>query len=115
MFTIYNPYVTYDVAEAICRVMGGHLAAFETQQEYEMVRPLLDTSLYYWLDGRDVSYTDTFIWVHSGMKFSSTFTNWHPDRPISVLTHKKDRCVAQYLNYWYNSNCMSTARFICEY
>ena len=43
----------YSQAQAICRVSGAQIVAFETKSEYETLKPHLAGTIQYWLNGND--------------------------------------------------------------
>ena len=51
----HNDYtdMIYTQAQAICRVSGAEIVAFETKLEFETLKPHLTGMIQYWLNGND--------------------------------------------------------------
>ena len=109
--------LSFDRAEAVCRVTGAHLAVLESRQEHESLEPLVPDGkdFHHRLGGRDLDGTRKFVWVPTGLKLSETFTKWHPNRPVSLSTHPTYLCLALTNNGWNDVPCTSSYNFICEY
>ena len=115
LYAIYTPKTTFDAAEAICRILGAHLVALETPEEYENLKPIVPDNAKYWIGGRDVKLTGTFTWISTGVKLSETFTKWAPGRPFLISSYPHHRCICWYLSQWNDMPCTSPNGFICEY
>ena len=67
--TTYGTYVKhndytdmiYTQAQAICRVSGAEIAAYETKLEYETLKPHLTGMIQYWLNGNDRRQRGKFL------------------------------------------------------
>ena len=114
-YTLHTTLVVYDVAAAICKVTGAHLAAIESQQEQLQIESFTEREKVYWLDGRYASQTKTFFWLHSNIKLSETFLKWSGGTPPNMTAHPKHQCLCLYQLHWHVNPCSYHRYFICEY
>jgi len=88
-FTIINIEKTWDDAETYCRVMGGHLATFKNQEEFDSIKEQIDPSENYWVGINDRVKENEYVSVTFGQKVQ--FLDWGLGEPSDP--GKKEDCV----------------------
>ena len=117
---MYGTYVVVDLqmrksdALVYCKVMGGHLAAFETETEFNHIVTHLERSKFHWIGGNDEGEEGTFVWDHSGVKLNDTFSKWfHPTGEPNNLKGE-EHCLMILLEAFFDYKCDNKIAFICE-
>ncbi|RWS01716.1 lung surfactant protein A-like protein [Dinothrombium tinctorium] len=87
------------------------MVAIHSQEEYNFVRSIMDSSYGYWLGGIQVANKiKSFTWL-DGSAFN--FSRWYNGRPGNENSYN---CLAVMMNRngWFDQPCQSTYRQICE-
>ncbi|XP_043641044.1 accessory gland protein Acp29AB-like [Drosophila teissieri] len=108
-FIEYSERKSWTDANKTCREKGGHLAAFQTEDEFEAVTRIVNkyhTS--FWL-GYHRNSKDEFV-TATGNKGS--FMKWDSGQPDNI--GGKQNCVYLSNSRMYDLNCEDTYSFICQ-
>ncbi|XP_043661828.1 accessory gland protein Acp29AB [Drosophila teissieri] len=78
LYIEHNLLVNWRTAEQMCIDMGGHLAAFQNEQEYNAIATQLNKANY-WLGVNDLAKQGEFISLASGKR--ATYFRWRKNEP----------------------------------
>ncbi|XP_043641080.1 pulmonary surfactant-associated protein D-like [Drosophila teissieri] len=95
-------------AEETCREKGGHLAAFEIEDDFEAVTRIVEKHTIFWL-GYHRNSGDAFV-TATGNKVS--FMKWILGQPDNE--GGKQNCVTLFNSHMYDWDCEDTNPFICQ-
>ena len=102
----------YD-AQAYCHAIGGHLAAFETEEEFSSVSSYIPPGDAHHFGLNDLKEESKYVWEHNGQEVGP-YTSWADGEP-----HDRwyEDCGALYNGKWYDNTCKEwrTYAFICEF
>ncbi|XP_016978380.1 accessory gland protein Acp29AB-like [Drosophila rhopaloa] len=102
--------VNWRTAEKICMEIGGHLAAFENNQEYNAITAKLSKSNY-WLGINDLDRQGTFISLASGKR--APYLWWRSDEP--KYNDSTQHCAYIYDGRMIVLSCVNDVmHFICQ-
>ncbi|XP_043641033.1 collectin-43-like [Drosophila teissieri] len=104
----FNERKSWTDAEETCRERGGHLAAFQTEDELEAVTRIVSIYSSFWL-GYHRNIEDEFE-TAAGNKGS--FMKWYSEEPNNI--GGKQNCVGLHNSTMYDENCDNTQAFICQ-
>ena len=101
-------------AQAHCHAIGGHLAAFETEEEFSTISthiPLASEAYHFGLN--DLKEERKHGWEHSGQEVG-TYQPWGPNEPTNL---GNEDCGSFNTHGWYDVPCSSRYLyyFICEF
>ncbi|XP_073831758.1 C-type lectin 37Db-like [Musca autumnalis] len=121
LYHIGESKVNWFKANLICRGMGGYLASFDNQQEFnelsEHLKTNYPTDRWFWISGSDLHSEGQFYYYRTGepMKYAA-WTSAQPDNG-SNKGEGEDCVHLWYKNSTYEMNdwiCSQDAFYICE-
>ncbi|XP_011295052.2 C-type lectin 37Db isoform X2 [Musca domestica] len=110
--------VSWFKANLICRSMGGYLASFDNQQEFQELSDHLianyPTDRWWWISGSDLDSEGNFYWYRTGEPVK--YADWSDKQPDNAGGN--ENC----MHLWYQSTkyqmndwiCKKDAFYICE-
>ncbi|KAH8352670.1 hypothetical protein KR084_005597 [Drosophila pseudotakahashii] len=102
---------TWIDAEASCREMGGHLAAFQNRTEFLAMELKLRSHDHYWLGINDREEDGEFVSVASGKP--APFLYWNKAEPNNF--GGKEDCVIMHVGRMFDMGCTKyRLNFICQ-
>ncbi|KAI8042823.1 accessory gland protein Acp29AB [Drosophila gunungcola] len=106
----HNIFVNWRTAEQICIEIGGHLAAFQNEQEYNAITAKL-TKSNYWLGINDLAKQGTFISLASGKP--APYLRWRSNEP--KYKDSTQHCAYIYSGRMIVLSCVNDVmHFICQ-
>ena len=100
----------WDHAGAYCHTIGGHLAAFETAEEFSSISSYVTDAAHHF--GLNVlEQNRKFIWEHTGQEVG-TYRPWGLNEP-TLGSH--ELCGFFRRGKWYDAKCTYKFSFICEF
>ena len=97
-------------AQAHCHSIDGHLAAFETAEEFSSISTYIpDERHFFGLN--DLKESKKFVWEHTGQEVG-TYRPWAPGKPSQ---RSAENCGFFDREGWYNAKCNYEYHFICEF
>ena len=99
-------------AHLFCQLSGGHLATFETQEEFNAINFTHYTTNAFWIGLSDIFTEGQYIWNYTGQ--APSYSAWDNYKP--TLSTGYD-CVTVYgrTNKWGNWPCSYSIDSVCEY
>ena len=91
---------------AYCQQLGGHLVAFETEDEHST---LVVPSDEYWIgvNRRPILGTKTWVWDHSEQRLNDTFQAWEKVNDVNNYAVRKGQG-------WFASSKYRELDIVCE-
>ena len=113
-YQIIKKKVVWFDAQAHCYAIGGHLAAFETEEEFSSISthiPLAVGGYHFGLN--DLKEEGKRTWEHSGQEVGA-YQAWAPNEPSN---YPNEDCGSMTPYGWYDVPCPShhVYYFICEF
>ena len=109
-YQIINSKTQWDHARAYCHSIDGHLAAFESAEEYSSISAHMpDETLHFGLTV--LKQNHEFAWEHTGQAIGA-YRNWAPDKPTR---RSHELCGFFNRRGWYDVKCTYKFRFLCEF
>ena len=99
-------------AGAHCPAIGGHIAAFETEEEFSSISAHIPDERYHF-GLNDVKEEGKYVWAHSGQELG-TYQPWAPSEPHDVWY---EDCAFLEAGRWKEMQCdpYYSYHFICEF
>nr|XP_041631848.1 uncharacterized protein LOC121502416 [Drosophila kikkawai] len=110
-FRIVNEWANWETAERRCREMGGYLASFQNEEEFNTIYPKLVIWPPYWLGINDQHNEGHFVSVAS--QKPAPFLKWVEGQPDDG--NHEQNCVYLYKGKIGDYDCNETLYFICIY
>ncbi|KAH8367797.1 hypothetical protein KR084_002886 [Drosophila pseudotakahashii] len=110
----HHLWVDWYIAEKLCIESGGHLAAFNSEQEFNEVTRHLKQE-HYWLGLSDPKQNGEFTTVASGKR--APYLKWGSDEPnYHKIGQSDEHCAIVYgvYNYMLVFSCQNLMHFICQ-
>ncbi|XP_017069613.2 accessory gland protein Acp29AB-like [Drosophila eugracilis] len=111
----HNHMATWENAELMCNEIGGHLASFKSESEYNVIAEQLSPRTLYWTGINDLAEQGKFISKASGKPV--TYLNWLTDEPKYDKYNLNDiHCVEFHGNVkqMLIDTCRQPLFFICQ-
>ncbi|KAH8353578.1 hypothetical protein KR084_011910 [Drosophila pseudotakahashii] len=105
-----NLKVSWEVAASLCIHMGGYLASFNDEEDFNAINSRLIKSRYYWLGINDVDNEGEYISVDSGKE--APFFKWNFRQPDN--NNDEEDCIELYLGLMNDQKCSDFNYFICQ-
>ena len=97
-------------ARALCHSIDGHLAAFETEEEYSSISAHIpDERHHFGLN--DLKENRKFVWEHNGQVVGA-YRPWARGKPTH---HSGEHCGIFERKGWSDAQCGYKYHFICEF
>ena len=110
-YQIIQKKVLWHDAQAHCYAIGGHLAAFETQEEYSSISAHIPQGRHHF-GLNDLKVERKHVWEHSGQQLG-TYRPWFRGEPNNS---GNEDCGCIDNGKWLDIQCPSNAYpFICEF
>ena len=110
-YQIIKKKVVWFDAQAHCYAIGGHLAAFETKEEFNSVSARIPRGRHH-IGLNDIKAERKHGWEHSG-EAVGTYRPWGPGEPNNF---KNEDCGFIDRGRWYDGRCsVYFLPFICEF
>ena len=99
-------------AQAHCHAIGGHLAAFETEEEFSSISNYIPNERYHF-GLNDLKEERKYVWEHSGQELG-TYQPWARWEPSNVWY---EDCGFLERGRWKDMKCIPhySYHFICEF
>ena len=100
-------------AWAYCHAIHGHLAAFETEEEYSSISSHIPPDVPHHFGLNDLIEEGKYIWEHSRQEVGP-YTAWAEGEPHN---RSREDCGALYNGTWLATTCSISQNytFICEF
>ena len=105
--------VMWHDAQAHCHAIGGHLAAFEAEDEYSAIAAFVPRKSYHF-GLNDIEVEGRYVWEHNG-KAIGPHQSWAPNEPSGS---DREDCGTMFAGEWGDLNCYDETRarhFMCEF
>ncbi|KAH8333940.1 hypothetical protein KR059_004636, partial [Drosophila kikkawai] len=109
-FKFVNERWNLETAERRCREMGGYLASFRNEDEFNAITQKLDKNRSYWLGINDRENEGHFVSLASHKP--AQFLKWKEEQPNDK--NHEENCVDLFDAEMWNSNCNDSLFFICQ-
>ncbi|KAH8282936.1 hypothetical protein KR054_010990, partial [Drosophila jambulina] len=109
-YKIVNEKEEWDTAERRCREMGGYLASFRNEEDFNSVAEKVRYWTVYWLGLNHREIKGRFVSVASHKP--AQFLKWGEGHPNNRINNKD--CVSFLYGEMYNYFCYSKQYFICQ-
>jgi len=106
-YRLFFDEVTFDVADARCRALGGHLATAPTIEEQVFLAGLATVEA--WIGLADGAVPGVFEWL-TGEPLGAAA--WAPSQPNN--TGMTRACGAAFDTVWYDNPCSDSFPYLCE-
>lgn len=107
-YILFNKAVPWEVAEAYCESLGGHLATITSSSENSTVLSIIENGTYL-LGGTDKYNEGSWKWVNDE---SFTYSNWKSGEPNDYAQGEDYASISS--NGWNDRPNVESVGFICE-
>ena len=109
-YQIIEKRIKWHDAQAHCHAIGGHLAAFETEEEYSSISAHIPRGRHIF-GLNDLKEERKHVWEHSGQQLG-TYRPWARGEPNNW---GNEDCASLNRGIWQDMRCSYTMPFICEF